>query len=222
MNELWSYASTSTRRWSLGPVAISPSPQARGRHCFKFNSVHSRSFLFGGVTFGSNFLNDIWSFNHASVQWTNESPVTNNPAARADHACAVDTVLGSFLVHGGYLSATFNPSDYSDLWSFNYTFKRWTRLDAGTADTRLSGHAMVYGVQTNSLYIIFGEKSDNSLPLGVYVYSLPASTGWSAVSNSGFAATGRKNYAEGFNPATGDFYLFGGADATRNYSMFRD
>ena len=112
-------------------------PSARFGHAMTYDSVRSRTVLFGGTLFTGDQggdINDTWEWN--GEFWTQIADI--GPANRRDHALCFDSVRQTALLFGG-LSEQGNP--LGDTWSWNG--EDWTQLDDSGPSAR-KGHAMVF------------------------------------------------------------------------------
>jgi hypothetical protein len=112
-------------------------PSARFGHAMTYDSVRSRTVLFGGSFLSGGqvaSVNDTWEWN--GEFWTQMADI--GPAARQDHALCFDSVRQTTLLFGG-LSAQNTP--LGDTWSWNG--EDWTQLDDSGPSAR-SAHAMVF------------------------------------------------------------------------------
>ena len=97
-------------------------PSARFGHAMTYDTVRSRSILFGGsllIGGASGSVNDTWEWN--GEFWTQMA--NSGPAARQDHALCFDSVRQTALLFGG-LSEQNSP--LGDTWSWDG--EGWTQL----------------------------------------------------------------------------------------------
>jgi hypothetical protein len=126
-------------------------PSARFGHAMTYDSVRSRTILFGGsLLIGGQpgSVNDTWEWN--GEFWTQMADI--GPPARQDHALCFDSVRQTALVFGG-LSGQNTP--LGDTWSWNG--EDWTQLDDSGPSAR-SGHAMVFD-SVRGRAVLFGGGS---------------------------------------------------------------
>jgi hypothetical protein len=103
--------------WTQKTPAASPSP--RGGHAMAYDSVHSQTVMFGGITGASGFLGDTWVWDGSA--WTQKSP-TANPPARCCHAMGYDSVRGQIVLFGGNNGSMF----FNDTWIWDGT--NWAQV----------------------------------------------------------------------------------------------
>jgi hypothetical protein len=126
-------------------------PSARFGHAMAYDSVRSRTVLFGGsLLLGGQVqnLNDTWEWN--GEFWTQIADI--GPAGRQDHALCFDSVRQTTLLFGG-LSGQNTP--LGDTWSWDG--EGWTQLD-DTGPSARSGHAMVFD-SARGRAVLFGGQS---------------------------------------------------------------
>ncbi len=126
-------------------------PSARFGHAMSYDSVRSRTVLFGGSSLiggqvGS--VNDTWEWD--GEFWTQMADI--GPAARQDHAMCFDSVRQTTLLFGG-LSGQNTP--LGDTWSWNG--EDWTQLDDSGPSAR-SGHAMVFDSARGHAVLLVGSR----------------------------------------------------------------
>jgi hypothetical protein len=69
--ETWIYKAGSTNNWSqvTVPNGVGPSGRIGAQMCFDTNT--NRTIMFGGITASASYpSNETWSFNGATLQWT--------------------------------------------------------------------------------------------------------------------------------------------------------
>ncbi len=112
-----------------------------------------------------------------------------------------------------------NPDSgiYQHLWQYNFTQMQLTLIDAG--NIQIYGHSMKSFPSLNSLLIFFGYRmsSPRTFSNSIYQYSFDSPcNGWNIVSVKGVLPAGREYISDGYNPVTGEYFLFGG-DSTAGY-----
>ena len=211
---LWKYAQTSGQwTWvrgdtstaiassiiypgSYGTQGVSSAtnqPRAR-RYATTWTDTSNRFWMYGGTTDAAtstgnfNFLNDLWTYNPSTRQWTwlngdsvlNKQPVygtqgipsnASTPGARRQGASWTDA-SGNLWLFGGYTVPSLNNTIwYADLWKYIPSTGQWTWIKGG------SNTYGVYGTK--------GSSTAATYPGGRY-----AATTWT--------------------DASGNFWLFGG------------
>jgi hypothetical protein len=126
-------------------------PSARIGHAMTYDTLRSRTILFGGNSLiGGQVasINDTWEWD--GEFWTQMADI--GPAARQDHALCFDSVRQTALLFGG-LSA--QNTWLNDTWSWDG--ENWTQLDDSGPSAR-SGHAMVFD-SARGHAVLFGGRS---------------------------------------------------------------
>jgi len=90
-------------------------PPARSEHALAYDPVRDRVVLFGGTNAAGAALADTWEWNGATNAWTNVTPASGNPPARAGHTLAYDAARGRVLLVGGAGGGT----TYVDVWEWS-------------------------------------------------------------------------------------------------------
>jgi hypothetical protein len=187
---------------------LSGGPSGRKYHSLEWDQGRNRLILFGG-TIGSAYLNDLWTYSIERDQWQPVNPVgTSEPPERYLHACAINTQSLTFHVQGG-----LGFQSHQDLWQFNFTSNIWTLLNAGDSNVLRSRHSMQYSTSLNSLLVFFGDNQlPDSFPDTIYQFSFNnPSAGWTLFQVSGSQLpSARESFSTGFDPQTGEYFVFGG------------
>jgi hypothetical protein len=213
VNDFWRL-NAQTRTWTQ--LAVGPSE--RGYHCLEWDQRRNQLILFGGYT-GSDYFNDLWTYSIEADQWRQVTPVGNSiPGARYNHACAFNTQLSTFYFQGGWGSQF-----YQDLWQFDFKSNSWTLMDAGNANVQRYGHSIRYSKSLNSLLLFLGFYTQTSILTNTiyqFAFSNP-STGWTLFQVSGSQMRSARGYfSTGFNPQTGEYFVFGGWNGATYYSTY--
>jgi len=143
-----------------GVAAASNVPGAR-MGAVSWTDLSGNLWLFGG---NSN-LNDLWTYNLTSKQWTWVSganttgasgvygtegtpAAANVPGARNAGAAWTDAA-GNFWLFGGTSNLT-SISNYSDLWKFSPGTSQWTWVNGSSTSSGPAGGTPVFGTPNNS------------------------------------------------------------------------
>ncbi len=170
-NDLWQF-NTQTRLWTALTTAVGP--PARSSSCMDIDTVQSRLALFGGNN-GVSYFNDLWVYSIAGSQWTQETLISGSIPAKGSGASAVDSQRSIFYVHGGAVSTALQ-----DLWKYDFLFKQWTQVNAGTATSRIYGHTMKHLASQNALMIFGGYNLAYLNTIYQFTLASPAS-GWTLI-----------------------------------------
>ncbi|KAF6233597.1 hypothetical protein HO173_008154 [Letharia columbiana] len=125
-------------------------PPARTNHTIV--SWNDKLYLFGGTN-GTQWFNDVWSYDPKVVAWTQLDCIGYIPAPREGHSAAlVDDVM---YIFGG---RTEEGTDLGDLAAFRITSRRWyTFQNMGPSPSPRSGHSMTaFG---KNIVVLAGEPS---------------------------------------------------------------
>ncbi|CAO1600124.1 Negative regulator of mitotic exit [Xanthoria calcicola] len=125
-------------------------PPARTNHTIV--SWNDKLYLFGGTN-GTQWFNDVWSYDPRQVAWTQLDCIGYIPAPREGHSAAL--VNDVMYIFGG---RTEDGTDLGDLAAFKITSRRWfTFQNMGPAPSPRSGHSMTaFGKQ---IVVLAGEPS---------------------------------------------------------------
>lgn len=146
---VWEWDGTAwTRITPTGSAPVSVS-----QHALVYDSVRQVVLLFGGAAMSNNVRqNSVWEWNGAT--WTNRTPTTGSPAARASFVSAFDDARGVLVISGG-----IGTGALTDQWEWNGT--AWANRSAtaarpaGTLDMRLAhdttrGTNVLFGASTTA------------------------------------------------------------------------
>jgi len=163
---------------------------------------------------GAAYLDETWIF-EPGIGW--EEVEDDGPHARGRHVAALDPDEGRALVFGGRYrpeGQSGNYDLYNDLWAFDFAERRWTELDDGNGGgpgPRYYGGAVwstadkafyVYGGQTNPNPLIFNHNYE--------LWRWTPSEGWSEISTSGDAPSGRTFFGTTYDGQRNRLMLFAG------------
>ena len=111
------------------------------------------TFLSFGGTNGTQWFNDVWSYDPKQIAWTQLDCIGYIPAPREGHSAAL--VGDVMYIFGG---RTEEGTDLGDLAAFRITSRRWyTFQNMGPSPSPRSGHSMTsYGKQ---IVVLAGEPS---------------------------------------------------------------
>jgi hypothetical protein len=113
----------------------SPVPFARSYECAVYSPLEDAIFLYGGLTYTSNFslttlTADTWVFRFSSLTWTLLDLVVP-PGTRAGHGCVLDQSGENIIVTQGIpdnRNIGFIQNFTRDTWSWNLATNTWTNL----------------------------------------------------------------------------------------------
>ena len=126
-------------------------PQVRCLLTAAFDKAGRRMIIYAGQRSGA--LDDIWSFDLASRQWTNLTP-TVRPPGRFWSTSFVNSD-GRFVIFGGSGAGNFN-----DTWEFDLSARQWTQLQIANPPEQRNGMMGAY-VDGEDRFIVFGGSGNN-------------------------------------------------------------
>ncbi len=166
------------KTWSDWTPASSK-PQIRCLHTAAFDRVNRRMIVYAGQRNGA--LDDIWSFDLASRQWTNLTP-TQRPPGRFWSTSFVNKD-GRFVIFGGSGASNFN-----DTWEFNVSTQTWTQLQIENPPSPRNGMMSVY-VESEDRFIVIGGTGNSGNLNDVWELSRKSAAMISTVSAASFDGT---------------------------------
>src|SRR3989344_4258636 len=209
-NDLWSY-NTATNGWTqLIANGAGGSPEGRYGSSLLWDPINNRALLFGGLTFFSAYVNDLWSYNPATNGWTQliANGAGGSPPGRSRHGVAWDQINNRLLVFGGYQSG----NGLNDLWSYNPATNGWTQLSptGGPPSTRY-WHGMTWD-QLNNKALVFGGYNNSSYRMNDLWSYDPLADSWTQkiANGAGGSPVARENASATWNPASNRMLVFGG------------
>jgi hypothetical protein len=171
-------------------------PSARSDHAMTYDSVRSRTILFGGNSPMGNVVvqvNDTWEWD--GEFWTQMADT--GPAARQNHALCFDSARQTALLFGGLVGNT----PIGDTWSWNG--EDWTQLD-DTGPSARWGHAMVFD-SARGRAVLFGGNALTGILNDTWEWDGQA---WTQLADTG--PSPRWQHAMAFDLVHKGVVLFGG------------
>ncbi len=126
-------------------------PQVRCLLTAAFDKTSRRMIIYAGQRSGA--LDDIWSFDLASRQWTNLTPTIRPPGRFWSSSFVNDD--GRFVIFGGSGAGNFN-----DTWEFDLSARQWTQLQIANPPEQRNGMMGAF-VDGEDRFIIFGGTGNN-------------------------------------------------------------
>ena len=151
-------------------------PQVRCLLTAAFDGVNRRMIIYAGQRSGA--LDDIWSFDLASRQWTNLTPAVR-PPGRFWSTSFVNKD-GRFMIFGGSGAGNFN-----DTWEFNLTTQTWTQLQVENPPSQRNGMMGVY-IESEDRFIVIGGTGNSGNLNDVWELSRKSAAAVSTVSAASF------------------------------------
>jgi len=147
-----------TNRWTELHPATSPSP--RYVSSMVWDDASNRILLFGGrdPQREDPCLNDLWSFDPASREWTELHPSGALPATRSAAGMAWDSLRKQAVLFGGVHWIDQNGySALSDTWVYDPGLNRWSLLACASKPPTEVGLGMAYDSLRDQVLIYGGE-----------------------------------------------------------------
>jgi hypothetical protein len=138
-----------TLKWTF---LSSGSVPARLGHCLVWDQGANQLILHGGRSSNNSYFTDLYYYLPSRNTWTLESSGTTGLSGRMYIACDVNVQARSFYVHGGVAGSVY----YSDLWSYNFAYRNWTRMSSGNSNVQLQGHYLVYEQSLDVVFVLLG------------------------------------------------------------------
>lgn len=135
--------------YCVGKTKVIGSPPARWGH---FAAQDGNTlYVFGGLTTGGIYLNDMWKFNIDTGLWTPLAPTNSTPSIRAFGISFI--YQNNFYIHGGTNGSTV----LSDFYKFDTELNKWYILTTtGTNYARYNHSCAILG---DSVYICGGNTT---------------------------------------------------------------
>jgi hypothetical protein len=154
-----------TAKWS--PMKVpEPSPQAVGWPSLVYDAKRDALFLFGGWPGGADQPSaELWMLplGKEPSAWRRLAPAGSAPRARNGAAMVLDVKRDRLLLHGGDggLHPTYGYTPLNDLWAYDLTAERWTRLEpTGQVPSPCWNHAAAISPAGDRMFIIGGGGYD--------------------------------------------------------------
>lgn len=161
-------------------------------------------WLFGGYSHDNHRLNDVWSYDTSTSQWTSHAPQNAlAPTARNYHAAAF--VPPNKMIVSGGLSDT---GVFSDWWIYDLTSHTWTDVDPPIADLEIAGHTMTM-IDDSSLIVVGGYSPKDGLLSKIIMYDTATLTG-DYKKSGGTPPTGLFGHSTVWHEPSSSLYVFGG------------
>jgi hypothetical protein len=202
-NDTWIY-DLSTNNWTEMNPKIAPS--IRADYTMAFDSSDGVVVLFGGQG-NVLLLNDTWTYNLTTNNWTKMNPPTAPPSRRF-HAMTYNSRSSEILLFGGLKQGSNGEIPLCDTWSYNYTTNSWTNMNPLKSPPSCFGSAMVYVSKHDNIFLSGGGSIDNPNTFWSYNYSTNYWTGISPI----YAPPLRFGHTMAYHEEHDDVVLFGGTN----------
>jgi hypothetical protein len=208
--DLWALSLSGAPAWSaLAPTGTPPG--LRYGHSAIHDGPGDRMVVFGGLTSGSQYLNEVWMLSLADPPaWTQLAPAGTAPTPRAYHTAIHDPVRNRMLVFGGTGFDGVSYGTYNDVWALSLAgAPAWTQLaPAGTPPYTRREHSAIYDPPRDRMVVFGGDVS--WLVNDAHALSLAGTPTWTALSPSGTKPTARRGHSAIYDPLRDRMVVFGG------------
>jgi uncharacterized protein (TIGR03437 family) len=206
-------------------------PPARAASSAVFDSATQQMIIFGGgsPTVQPLDLNDVWTLNVNTNQWSQLSPARAAPVGRAGHSAVYDSAHSSMIIFGG--GEGISSPCANDVWVLNNANSAsgtpaWAPLiPTGSPPAPRIFHQAVYDPGSNRMIVFGGNNCFNvgpDLP-GVFyndVWVLTNANGldvtppaWLQLSPTGPLPTAREHASAVYDAASNTMIIFSGGGA---------
>ena len=188
----------------------SPTPEARARSTFVYDSARQLAVLFGG-TDGSQVFGDLWTYNGA---WFRSRQSQLAPVPRGSAEMVFDRARAQSVLFGG---VNGNQLVLGDTWILQGT--AWSRRIPANSPSPREAHAMAYD-ERRSRVVLFGGVSAAGSALGD-IWEWDGSNWTEVTPSSGASPRPRFGARMAYDPIRQAVLLFGGGDV-ETLSRFND
>lgn len=192
------------QEWTELVPATSAVPSGRSNATLVYNREGRSVILFGGRNGGGN-LNDVWSFNIDSREWTNSTPVEGpSPDVRFGHVAVFDASSGKMHIWSGQGSGFYN-----DAWTYEVESRRWTKDSSrGMIPNARYGSAGIFDPSSGRM-VMFAGFTDQGRFDDTRAYATDSGA-WMDDSSLGTKPGRRCLHTMAFDPSGHRMLLFGG------------
>jgi N-acetylneuraminic acid mutarotase len=165
-----------------------------------FSHSNDKGFVFGGYK-GTNFLNDLWSYDPNTNQWTELTPLPT--VGRSGASCFV--LNETAYVVGGKTSL---DAAIDEVWAYSIATNTWTQknnLPFGNCWRSSAVSSNDFG------YLLFGRNELNEFYNTLYIYD-PEDDSWSQLTD--FPSIGRSHAS--LSSVNNTLYVLFGVDSLNN------
>lgn len=214
-------------------------PSARQNQTAVLDTPTASMIVFGGQLVGGGRsgapVDEVWSFNIATSQWTAVSPaLVNSNLARSGHTAVYDWAGSNMIIFGGSTAAGGIGGCVNDTWVLSNAngvkgTPTWVpgpgavvpgapppqpAIPAPAGLTARTGHSAVYDPTTNSMIIFGGQDCSGNDLSDVWVLSNANGQGgtptWTQLFPAGPGPSGRFYHTAVYDPGTNTMTVFGG------------
>jgi hypothetical protein len=150
LNETWIYDSR-TNSWTQ--VFPQNSPPNRGSTSVYYDRQAQKVILFGGYGDTGGNLDDTWSYDYTTNNWTNLNPI-NKPTGRYGARMVYDPINQRGIMFGGRIITIMD-----DTWVYYLANNSWTELTMITKPSNRYWEAMAYDESAQKVILYGGRNS---------------------------------------------------------------
>ena len=188
-------------------------PAARFGGSLTYATAESKLILFGGWDGGSDYLDDLWSYDPSTGNWEWLETADTAPGPRASHAVAYDPVASRLVLFGGFDGSTY----YDDTWVYDLAQNTWSsRAFVTSTPPARYGHSMAYDPVTKQI-ILFGGFDGIREYDDTWAYDLTTNV-WTNLRPEGHSPEARDSHSMVYDPGEETMVLFGGWNTTSTFA----
>ena len=204
LNDVWSFG-LSEETWTEITPDEGPSPVPRSTHNAVYDPVERRMLVWSGQKLkgGSEFFNDVWSFDLTQHTWSLFEPPDPRPNVRYGTAAVFDPRARSLVTFAGFT----DEGRFDDTWAFDPDGNSWTDISPpGSRPLKRCLHHAVYDRRGHSM-IIYGGQSEGAQK-DIWAFDLEEQT-WTELTPED-SPSGRWYAAAVYDARNHRFLMFGG------------
>lgn len=205
--DTWIYE-LGSRRWRK---VVGAGPEPRFGHGAVYDAAGRRMIVLMGQGNGTDFFNDVWSFDLEQETWRRlkaNNNASDAPRTRYGQSAAIDN-RGRVLITHGFS----DQGRFDDTWAFELSGSRWLNITPASGPRPLKRclHELIYDAVGDRLVMFGGCASGfGPCPLGdLWALDLKSNL-WSELKPTGALPTPRSNPSMVYLPTIRQIFLFGG------------
>lgn len=149
-----------SEQWQpVSAVADTPVQLPEPRSYHAMTGARGRFFVFGGCS-GHSRLNDLWSFDVASRQWSLLHPGSADESAAVPHVRGGSAIFVNAAEDALFVVMGFAGKQLSDVWHFDLTAKQWSLVEQ--AEPRPEPRSVYASATVGDSFLLFGGEREPS------------------------------------------------------------
>lgn len=209
-SDLWIYDFNSLVWTQLGSIVNITCPDNRSDFSYCHDPQNGRLHLFGGWGDNNVVYDDLWAFDYSTRTWALSTPVPERPQSRSGASLVYSPVRHGFYYFGGRTRDWTN-----DTWFYDIGSGRWHEVAPTTSPPRRAFYAMAYDPVNEGMYLFGGDTPDSlDWHLNDLWWFNDTTQDWSSLDPPTPRPPARMDLGCAVDPATGEFYIFGGGNDT--------